>query len=88
MIDLVVENKDGKYSVTGGPESAIFCGTGSTLDEAIGSWFTQNREAVDLRFSIIKGDRFSISTQYGVGRTIDQLGPNELRAWNKLKEEK
>jgi len=48
MIDLVVENKDGKYSVTGGPESAIFCGTGNTLDEAIGSWFTQNR--IGFRF--------------------------------------
>jgi|LakMenEpi03Aug12_release.lakeMendotaPanAssembly.Ray.scaffolds.fasta_scaffold04759_20 hypothetical protein len=59
MIDLVVENKDGKYSVTGGPESAIFCGTGSTLDEAIGSLLKTEKQLIYDSLSLeVIGFRF------------------------------
>lgn len=80
-IDLVVrESPVGKYQATGGPEEAVFCGTGVSSDEAIGSWFRQNREAVNFQVSFVGSDGFKASTRNGSGRTRDQLGPNEAAA--------
>lgn len=84
MIDLVITKKDGKYQASGGPPDAIFTGTGDSSDEAIGSWFRQNREAVDFRVSFIENDHFWSSTIFGRGRTREDLGPNELAALEKL----
>ena len=86
-IDLVVEKKNGEYQATGGPSGAIFCGTGSSISEAVGSWFIANRERVNLLISVIEAGVLKPSTQYGIARSKDELGPNELRAREKLEQD-
>jgi hypothetical protein len=84
-IDLVItKDGDGNYNATGGPPEAIFYGQGKSSDEAIGSWFRQNREAVNFQVSFIIDGEFQCSTKYGIGRSREELGPNELRALEKL----
>lgn len=85
MIDLVITRGDDNiYHASGGPEEAMFSGSGETSDEAIGSWFRQNRESVDFVVSFVFDGEFVCSTKYGVGRSRDELGPNELKALKEL----
>ncbi len=86
-IDLVIEEQhDGKYVATGGPREALFHGTGDSSDEAIGSWFRQNREAVNFLVSFVSDGDLHCSTQYGVGRSKEELGPNEKNMLDKLEQ--
>jgi hypothetical protein len=89
IVDLVVtQDKTGMYHATGGPHEAIFVGDGQSYDEAIGSWFRQNREAVNFQVSFVVNGGFYSSTRYGVGRSKDQLGPHELKALEKFEQSK
>ena len=84
-IDLVVtQSDDGRYHAIGGPDEAIFHGEGNSSDEAIGSWFRQNRESVKFQVSFIVDGQFQCSTRYGVGRSKEELGPNELKALDEI----
>lgn len=78
-IDLVITKKGDTYHANGGSKWTIYTGSGSSLEEAIGSWFRQNRERVNFKFSYIEGDEFKSSTVFGVARSKEQLGPNELK---------
>lgn len=87
VIDLVIEERhDGKYVATGGPREALFHGTGDSSDEAVGSWFRQNREAVNFLMSFVSDDGLHCSTQYGVSRSKEELGPNEKNMLDKLEQ--
>jgi len=87
-IDLVVtKDANGRYHATGGPKEAMFGGDGISSDEAIGAWFRQNRESVNFQVSFVVGDDFKPSTRYGVGRSREELGPNELRALEELEQQ-
>lgn len=88
IIDLVVYKNNEKYCATGGPIEAIFNGVGNSSNEAIGAWFTANREAVNFFVSFIENNKFSCSTQYGVGRSRNELGPNELKALEEFEKNK
>lgn len=89
VIDLVVtKDEDGTYHATGGPSEALFGGSGKSSDEAIGAWFRQNREVVNFQVSFVEDGELKCSTQYGAGRSRDQLGPNELRAIEELERSK
>lgn len=88
LIDLVItQDKDGLYHACGGPREAMFGGSGSSYDEAIGSWYRQNREAVGLQVSFVIDGKFQCSTKYGNGRCREELGPNELKALEKWERE-
>lgn len=88
-IDLVVtKGEDGTYHAVGGPKEALFGGSGSSSDEAIGSWFRQNREVANFQVSFVEDGEFQCSTRYGVGRSREQLGPNELKALEQLERSK
>lgn len=88
-IDLVItKDDDGRYHATGGPREAIFGGDGMSSDEAIGSWFRQNRESVNFQVSFVIDGEFQASTRYGVGRSKEELGPNELKALKELERHK
>ena len=88
-IDLVItQDAQGQYHATGGPREAIFGGDGRSSDEAIGSWFRQNREAANFQVSFVIDGEFKSSTRYGVGRSKEELGPNELEALEKLERHK
>lgn len=81
-IDLVVVKlDDGKYRAYGGTKEAIFTGEGQTQDEAVGSWFRQNRETVNVTFAFESKDDFWLSTVYGNGRGILEAGPHEMKAY-------
>lgn len=87
-IDLVVtKDSDGRYHAIGGPEEAMFGGYGVSSDEAIGAWFRQNRESVNFQVSFIIDNEFQPSTKYGVGRSREELGPNELKALEELEQQ-
>jgi hypothetical protein len=85
-IDLVIrhsqssDSSESEYVAEGGPSEAVFSGTGKSVEEAIGSYFIQNREVLGFKFSTIKADKFLLSTHYGRGRDDSKLGPNEQAA--------
>lgn len=88
-VDLVItKDCDGRYHATGGPSEAIFGGNGISSDEAIGSWFRQNRESVNFKVSFVMDGKFQASTRYGVGRSKEELWPNELKALKELERHK
>lgn len=87
VIDLVItKESDGTYHANGGPREAIFSGTGKSADEAVGSWCRQNREKINFLFTFIMDREFQSSTIYGNGRSIEELGPNELKAFEQFKQ--
>jgi hypothetical protein len=89
-IDLVIRHSqssvssESEYVAEGGPSEAVFSGTGKSVEEAIGSYFIQNREILGFKFSTIKADKFLPSTHYGRGRDDSELGPNELAAYQQF----
>ena len=81
-IDLVVVKlDDGTYRAYGGTKEAIFTGEGQTQDEAVGSWFRQNRETVNVTFAFENKGDFCLSSVYGKPRGIMEAGPHEIKAY-------
>lgn len=78
-IDLVItKQSNGTYEAYGGPAEAIFTGTGKSADEAVGSWFRQNREKINFTFTLIAEGEMLSSTHYGKSRSVQTFGQNEI----------
>lgn len=86
-IDLVItKQSNGIYEAYGGPAEAIFTGTGKSADEAVGSWFRQNREKINFAFTLLAEGEMLSSTQYGKSRSVQTFGSNELKVIEQLKQ--
>lgn len=82
LLDIVlVKGSNDSWTAKGDIETDtwVFVSEGKSIEEAIGRYMLNNREALNFQFGFVDDGQLKLSTKFGKPRTADEMGPNEKK---------